>query len=236
MRKHHISVFVLAALGVGGTAIPAAGGSVTSTTTGTRATTSVAGQHREPTAAVAAFHRPAGAPQRVIPARHTIVGRRAVHRRAGTAGGAGPARISQRRALRYHRAVQRFVHAVEAHRFFSALALHRYLAAQAAAAPPAQPASPAPPTPTPTVPAATGAADGGVWAELRQCESGGNYAEDDGNGYYGAYQFALGTWAALGYGGLPSQAPPAVQDAAAQALQARSGWGQWPACAARLGL
>jgi hypothetical protein len=77
---------------------------------------------------------------------------------------------------------------------------------------------------------------GGVWAALRQCESGGNYTENTGNGYYGAYQFSLGTWASLGYSGLPSSAPPAVQDAAAQALQARSGWGQWPVCSVRIGM
>ena len=75
-----------------------------------------------------------------------------------------------------------------------------------------------------------------VWAELRDCESGGNYAEDTGNGFYGAYQFAPGTWTALGYSGLPNEAPPAVQDAAAQQLQSRSGWGQWPGCSAKLGL
>jgi hypothetical protein len=77
---------------------------------------------------------------------------------------------------------------------------------------------------------------GGVWAELRQCESGGNYAIDTGNGYYGAYQFSASTWHGLGFSGLPSQAPPATQDTAAVELQARSGWGQWPACSRRLGL
>jgi hypothetical protein len=87
----------------------------------------------------------------------------------------------------------------------------------------------APPTGTST-PAA------GVWAELRQCESGGNYATDTGNGYYGAYQFSAATWHGLGYAGLPNQALPAVQDQAAQRLQARSGWGQWPACSRKLGL
>jgi hypothetical protein len=80
------------------------------------------------------------------------------------------------------------------------------------------------------------ASSGDVWAELRDCESGGNYAEDTGNGFYGAYQFAPGTWTALGYSGLPNEAPPAVQDAAAQQLQSRSGWGQWPGCSAKLGL
>jgi hypothetical protein len=77
---------------------------------------------------------------------------------------------------------------------------------------------------------------GGVWAALRMCESGGNYAENTGNGYYGAYQFSLGTWRALGYTGLPSDAPPAVQDEAARRLQAMEGWGPWGGCARRLGL
>ncbi len=76
----------------------------------------------------------------------------------------------------------------------------------------------------------------GVWLQLRLCESGNNYAEDTGNGYYGAYQFALSTWLNLGYSGLPSDASPAVQDQAAQKLQALAGWGQWPACSAELGL
>src|SRR4051795_320928 len=74
------------------------------------------------------------------------------------------------------------------------------------------------------------------WSRLRACESGGNYGTNTGNGYYGAYQFAAGTWHALGYSGLPSNASPATQDEAARRLQARSGWGQWPACSRRLGL
>jgi len=93
------------------------------------------------------------------------------------------------------------------------------------------------PVPPPaTVPPTATTPAGGVWAELRQCESGGNYQDDTGNGYYGAYQFSLQTWVGIGYTGLPSDAAPAVQDQAAQRLQARSGWGQWPACAAKLGL
>jgi len=123
---------------------------------------------------------------------------------------------------------------------------------QAHAPPPPPPPAPAPapiPTPKPATPVshlattrtgitapATSAAHGGVWASLRQCESGGNYDDDTGNGFYGAYQFAAGTWHGLGYPGLPSAASPAVQDQAAQKLEARSGWGQWPACSRRLGL
>lgn len=50
--------------------------------------------------------------------------------------------------------------------------------------------------------------------KLRTCESGGNYSDNTGNGYYGAYQFSLGTWERLGYSGLPSSAAPNVQDQA----------------------
>jgi hypothetical protein len=81
-----------------------------------------------------------------------------------------------------------------------------------------------------------GGSSGGVWLELRQCESGDNYQENSGNGFYGAYQFSQQTWAGLGYPGRPDQEPPAMQDQAAQKLQAESGWGQWPACSAALGL
>jgi len=91
--------------------------------------------------------------------------------------------------------------------------------------PSAPSAGPGPVAPTPA-----------VWAALRQCESGGNYAEDSGNGYYGAYQFSLNTWEGIGETGLPSDAPPAVQDQAAARLQALRGWEPWPACSAHLGL
>jgi hypothetical protein len=78
--------------------------------------------------------------------------------------------------------------------------------------------------------------DGDVWARLRQCESGSRYDANTGNGFYGAYQFHPRTWRSLGYAGLPHQAPPELQDEAAQRLQARGGWGQWPVCSRRIGV
>src|SRR5207253_5928731 len=57
---------------------------------------------------------------------------------------------------------------------------------------------------------------GGVWAQLRQCESGGNYSTNTGNGFYGAYQFTQQTWNGVGMSGSPASASPAQQDAAAQ--------------------
>lgn len=77
---------------------------------------------------------------------------------------------------------------------------------------------------------------GDVWAALAACESGGNPSTNTGNGYYGMYQFSLPTWQSVGGSGLPSDASAAEQTMRAQILQARSGWGQWPACSASLGL
>jgi uncharacterized protein YabE (DUF348 family) len=87
------------------------------------------------------------------------------------------------------------------------------------------------------VPSVSSSVSGGVWAALAKCESGGNPKAVSSNGlYYGLYQFSLPTWRAMGGSGLPTQASAAEQTARAQALQARSGWGQWPACSAKLGL
>jgi resuscitation-promoting factor RpfB len=71
-------------------------------------------------------------------------------------------------------------------------------------------------------------------AKLRGCESGGNYQDNTGNGYYGAYQFSSGTWNSLGTGYARADlAPPSVQDAAIVKNTNRSGAGlagQNPGC------
>jgi len=95
--------------------------------------------------------------------------------------------------------------------------------------------APAPaPAPEPTV------SDTGVWDRLAQCESGGNWAINTGNGYYGGLQFALSTWQAYGggsYAPYPHQASRTEQIAVATKLRdASGGYGPWPACAAALGL
>lgn len=91
-------------------------------------------------------------------------------------------------------------------------------------------------TGSPVTNADLGSAPDGVWAALAQCESGGNPATNTGNGYYGLYQFSLGTWQSVGGTGLPSEATAAEQTMRAQILQQRAGWGQWPHCARQLGL
>ncbi len=84
--------------------------------------------------------------------------------------------------------------------------------------------------------AAPAVADGSVWDQLARCESGGNWAINTGNGYYGGLQFSLATWRGVGGSGLPSENSREEQIARAEILLARSGWGQWPACTSKLGL
>lgn len=80
------------------------------------------------------------------------------------------------------------------------------------------------------------AADGATWDALAQCESGGNWAINTGNGYFGGLQFTQGTWAANGGVGSPANASRETQIAVAEHVLASQGWGAWPACSAKLGL
>jgi uncharacterized protein YabE (DUF348 family) len=76
-----------------------------------------------------------------------------------------------------------------------------------------------------------------VWDALAQCESGGNWAINTGNGYYGGLQFNLGTWQAYGGSGYPHQNSREAQIAVAERLRAATGgYGSWPGCASSLGL
>ena len=79
--------------------------------------------------------------------------------------------------------------------------------------------------------------DAGVWDRLAQCESGGNWSINTGNGYYGGLQFSLGTWQAYGGTGYPHENSKAEQIRIAQKVRdARGHYGDWPACARKLGL
>lgn len=91
------------------------------------------------------------------------------------------------------------------------------------------------PAPQPQV-AAPSVAGGSVWDQVAQCESGGNWAINTGNGYYGGLQFSLSSWQAVGGSGLPSNASREEQIMRAEKLLAIQGWGAWPACSSKLGL
>lgn len=74
------------------------------------------------------------------------------------------------------------------------------------------------------------------WDRLAECESGGNWSTDTGNGFYGGLQFSESSWKAVGGSGKASDASKAEQIDRATQLQSIQGWGAWPACSAQLGL
>jgi resuscitation-promoting factor RpfB len=88
--------------------------------------------------------------------------------------------------------------------------------------------------PVPVIP------DGAVWDRLAQCESGGNWAINTGNGYYGGLQFNISTWNANGGGAYASRPDLATREQqiaiATKVRDNRGGYGAWPACSAKLGL
>jgi hypothetical protein len=78
-----------------------------------------------------------------------------------------------------------------------------------------------------------------VWDRVAQCESGGNWKINTGNGFYGGVQFAAGTWKAYGGNTYASQAhlaTKAEQIAIARRVLAGQGPGAWPVCSRRAGL
>ncbi|WJY89341.1 resuscitation-promoting factor [Corynebacterium confusum] len=82
-------------------------------------------------------------------------------------------------------------------------------------------------------------AGGSVWDSLAQCEAGGDWNINTGNGFSGGLQFTPSTWA--GHGGTEYapeawQATREQQIAVAERVQASQGWGAWPACTAKMGL
>ena len=83
------------------------------------------------------------------------------------------------------------------------------------------------------------AASDETWNRLAQCESGGNWQINTGNGYYGGVQFSISSWFAVGgnqYAPRPDLATRTQQVAAAERLLDLQGWGAWPACSRKLGL
>ncbi|MFE8887654.1 transglycosylase family protein [Pseudarthrobacter enclensis] len=84
--------------------------------------------------------------------------------------------------------------------------------------------------------AATAATPTSTWDALAQCESGGNWSTNTGNGFSGGLQFTSSTWQAYGGTGSPADASREQQIAVAERVQASQGWGAWPSCSSQLGL
>ena len=72
------------------------------------------------------------------------------------------------------------------------------------------------------------------WNVIAQCESGGNWSIDTGNGYYGGLQFSPATWAAYGGRGSAATASRAQQIAVGRRVVAHQGWNAWPSCSTGL--
>jgi len=98
------------------------------------------------------------------------------------------------------------------------------------------PTLPPPPTdPIETMAELTGTPTTAQWDRMAQCESGGNWSINTGNGYYGGLQFALTSWRAVGGTGYPHQHSRLEQIYRADRLWLIQGWGAWPACSRKLG-
>ncbi|MFE1025306.1 transglycosylase family protein [Streptomyces sp. NPDC058818] len=77
------------------------------------------------------------------------------------------------------------------------------------------------------------AATASEWDAVAQCESGGNWSINTGNGYYGGLQFSASTWAGYGgtqYAATADQASKAQQIEIAEKVLAGQGKGAWPVC------
>ena len=84
--------------------------------------------------------------------------------------------------------------------------------------------------------AAPANADSVNWDAVAACESGGNWATNTGNGYYGGLQFAPGTWTGHGGGEFASSAHLASREeqiAVAERVLRTQGIGAWPTCGRR---
>ncbi|MGH3779068.1 MAG: transglycosylase family protein, partial [Pseudonocardiaceae bacterium] len=77
------------------------------------------------------------------------------------------------------------------------------------------------------------------WDIVAQCESGGNWSANTGNGYSGGLQFSPSTWTSYGggtYASTASGASRAQQIAIAQKVLHAQGWKAWPTCSKKAGL
>jgi hypothetical protein len=84
--------------------------------------------------------------------------------------------------------------------------------------------------------------DGSRWDQLAQCETGGNWSANTGNGFGGGLQFmhqrSYSTWLSFGGGEFaphPWEASREQQIDIAERVLASSGYGAWPGCSRRFG-
>jgi LysM repeat protein len=86
-----------------------------------------------------------------------------------------------------------------------------------------------------TIAATPANASGVNWDAIAHCESGGNWATNTGNGFYGGLQFTMSTWHAYGGSGSPQNASRSEQIAVAERVLQGQGIGAWPVCGKHAG-
>src|SRR3954469_25386224 len=87
-------------------------------------------------------------------------------------------------------------------------------------------------------PASAAQASSVNWDAIAQCESGGNWSINTGNGFYGGLQFTKGTWKGYGgnkYASTPNKASRSEQIAIAEKVLDGQGIGAWPVCGKKAG-
>ncbi len=82
-------------------------------------------------------------------------------------------------------------------------------------------------------PMATAHADSVNWDAIAECESGGNWSINTGNGHYGGLQFKQATWASNGGVGHPAAASRSEQIRVAESVLETQGIKAWPTCGAK---
>lgn len=85
-------------------------------------------------------------------------------------------------------------------------------------------------------PANAATSSASVWDRVAQCESGGNWSTNTGNGFSGGLQFTPSTWKAYGGTGSAQNASKAQQIAVAKKVLKGQGPGAWPVCSKKAGL
>ncbi|MFJ8732519.1 transglycosylase family protein [Streptomyces bauhiniae] len=87
--------------------------------------------------------------------------------------------------------------------------------------------------------ASANAADGTTWDKVAECESGGSWSADTGNGYYGGLQISQDDWDKYGgtqYAASADQASRSQQISVAEKILADQGTTHWATCALLAGL
>jgi hypothetical protein len=89
------------------------------------------------------------------------------------------------------------------------------------------------------VAAPANAAPDSAWDKLAQCESGGRWDINTGNGYHGGLQFSPRTWSGFGgkeFAPVAYKASRAEQIVVAERVLAAQGWKAWPSCSRKTGV